>query len=542
MKLLVGAATTGMAIVLVAGCFPSQQGPNTRGNQRGGAGGSIVAAIGGIEQGDDQREEIKYQLICKDDVKVVGKLKDDKFVEFTDAKLKDGLQCAMEVSAKIDPMISSWYGVDKAGNPIPGLYYSSSFGVIQSSKLSLTLYKLYSTPPADPFWAELIVNFPAEATIAANLKLSANLVCASGQLVAGVPQDVAGAAAQRKFTFKDLSVAKLKTTTCTKLVVLVDKNPAFESELAAGAISFATAELRKTVTLSPVTVKAVVLPNNPSLIVETKPAMKCLKFDDATKACLEIELPRPSNIWFAVVSGTDATNQPIRRLISGSKGIAVDTSGQVKTIAAMQAAVTTPGAFSFFAIEDLAKIQDAVLTDSLAKSLKPLETAALNGFKIQKIDEIQVHGFFEYSTEEVSKLPATRTSARWLSLVEASKPNSTDKLQIIVTGSDRFFASKRLASGLFFSFEDYLKDTGTQFYQYSYAGAVAAADLKIGGCNIAQSRFVDDLSAKYDDDLTAAGQNPDIDSCYAPFTTRTALQGWTATSKFYLFGWRKFSI
>ncbi len=541
MKLIFGAATTSLAVFLMAGCFPSQ-GPNARGNQRGGAGGSIVAAIGGIEQGDDQREEIKYQLICKDDVKVVGKLKDDKFVEFTDPKLKDGLQCAMEVSAKIDPMISSWYGVDKAGNPIPGLYYSSSFGVIQANKLSLTLYKLYSTPPADPFWAELVVNFPAEATIAANLKLSANLACASGQLVAGVPQDVAGVAAQRKFTFKDLSVAKLKATTCTKLVVLVDKSPAFESELASGAISFAAAELRKTVTLSPVTVKAVVVPNNPSLIVETKPSMKCLKFDDATKACLEIELPRANNIWFAVVSGVDATNQPIRRIVSGPNGIAVDSSGQVKTIAAMQAAITTPGAFKFFAIEDLVKVQESLLTDSLAKSLKPLEVAALNGFKISKLEEIQVHGFFEYSNDEVTKLPAAKTSARWLSLVEASKPNSTDKIQLIVTGSDRFFASKRLASGLFFSFEDYLKDSGTQFYQYSYAGAVAAADLKIGGCNIPQTKFVDDLSLKYEDDLTAAGQNPDIDSCYTPFTSRTALQGWTATSKFYLFGWRKFSI
>jgi len=518
--------------LIFAGCFDRTAWNNGRYPQNGN---SILASVGGIDAGDEKREEIKFKLVCKSGISADGQIKDEKLIQFADSKLTDGQECALEVSAKADPAIKSWYGLDKNGQPIVGLYYSSNFAIIKDRKLTLSLYKLYSAQANDPFAAQVLVNFPQGTSFADNAKMSAVLECSSVQLPAGAPESATAQPLQRTFLFKDLSVSKLKDAACSKFTVLVDKAPAFEAVLAANSKLFAAAEERKTLQLAPINVATYVSPSQ--LVVETTPAIKCENFDNTTKKCLEFTLPRATgNVWAAVVNAKDKQGVSLKVAVLPASSLSPDTSGNKKSLAQMRADLQNANqpAFRFMQTAWLEGKIASNLSDSVVETAQDFSVER-NGLVLESIEEVYVWGFSEVTAAQMLDRLNKVNDVRWYAMVDAHKDEN--RMQFVISGVGKNLKTVKAANVVAFSWADFVADKGVKYATYGISGGIDTISKTPAVCKLKSSYYSDDIANLKVDALDK--DNAALDACKIAETDRSLLNDWNHTESINVLQWSR---
>jgi hypothetical protein len=505
------------------------------GSQSPRNGNSILASVGGIDAGDEKRDEVKFKLVCKSGLTSEGQIKDQKLIQFADSKLVDGEECALEVTAKADPMISTWYGLDKNAQPLVGLYYSSNYAVIKDRKLSLSLYKLYSSPAKDPFMAQMIVNFPEAAALGDNVKMSGVLECSSIQLPAGAPEIVAGKNSQRNFWFKDLSISKLKDAVCTKFTVLVDKAPAFEVVLPKDSKLFAAAEERKTLQLAPISVAAYVAPAQ--VVVETTPAIKCESFDATTKKCLEFVLPRATgNIWAAVVNAKDKSGAALKVAVLPASGSSPDLSGNKKSLQQMRAELAN-GNQPVFLFKQHAWMMGKVasnLSDSVVETAQDVSVDK-SGLVLESIEEVYVWGFAEVSAAQMIERLNKVSDIRWYSMIDAHKDEN--RLQLVVAGGAKYLKTAKAANAQVtpFSWADFVADKSDKYAAFGVAGGIDTLSKIPTACKLKASYYSEDIASIKVDAMDKA--NAGLDACVLAGLDRATLADWNHTETIHVLQW-----
>ncbi len=501
-----------------------------------GKGGSILADIGGLEAEDRALAGIRYVLKCERAGQPLEKVPADKqtndFVSFPAATLKDGDACAMEIWADVDRKFNyTWYGVDGAGAPVVGLYYSSDKKQIASSKLALTLYKLYSKTPTDFFSATVQVAFKLKegTTMPADDKTIANLQCGDANYPSAKAEAVTGAADARTFKFTDLSVAKMKPAACTKLTVLVENQPAYvTSEVL--AIKFENVQVGTEVKFGPFNVETA--PSD-SVIVETVRGIECTSFDTTTRQCLSISLPRYKNYWFAVVAGEKA-GAPVTYVVSAAQGLRLDQGDRVKSIAAMNAQIAGGAAsYTFYAVDAKATILGAELGAPVQGSLQPLGATDLTGVQLRRFAEFYLHGFQEVGESTLRTRTASASLARWFALVTATEGTRSGKF--IVAGGQKYMQSAKLADGNLFSWQAFRAERDQSSSRYR-TYAVNNESLVTHDCSASIDYYLDDLSAESAEGLSSAAQHPVADACEIS-SFPAEFDNWQIRAQMFLWGW-----
>jgi hypothetical protein len=452
------------------------------------SGGSILATIGGIEERDEKRLGIQYRLVCQGLSTVLGEVIEEDRIKFSNASLQDGVKCALEVWADVDPSISEWFGVNDQGQRVAGLYYSSDFGEISGQRLDLKLYRLYSVPPKDPFWAKILVKLSEPPIDGASLQL--NLVCGSRNYPAQGADRVNSTGLEWMFTVKDLSVEKMtRSGSCQEVQIRQDKELAWHQFFAKDHFDFSGATLRETLDLGAVEL----LPDAAlSLWADAKLSeVQCVQRDPVSDYCTEVKLPQNIGRWYVVLDDGTENSQKIAVTL----GQALSVAGRKIKVSEIQQAISNQDPeWRFYTPSVAAQWLDKPVVRSEfinASKLSFQEIGALNPVRFLGA---AFYGLNNVDYDQQVELLAARAKWRWLARLWS---DATPPVAMIVGGED-FFEGQLDSAGKLLDVSEWSQKT-EEIPAYAVVARTSSLAFKRFGCKLNSADFLFEFSG-YDDD------------------------------------------
>jgi hypothetical protein len=455
--------------------------------RQGDSAGGILASIGGIEQQDEKRLGIQYRLLCLGLSPVLGEVVEKDRIKFSNASLKDGVKCALEVWADVDPLISEWFGVNDKGQRVAGLYYSSDLGEIVGQRLDLKLYRLYSSPPKDPFWAKILVKLPEPPADGTSLRLS--LVCGSRNYPAQGADRINSTGLQWMFTVKDLSVEKMVSSeACQEVQIRQDKELRWHQFFAKDHFDFSKATLRETLDLGGVELLAYA---SLDLWADAKLSeVQCVQRDATSDHCTEVQLPQNVGRWYVVLDDGTANSQKIAVTL----GQALSEPGRSIKVSDIQQAITNQDPEWRFYDPSVAAqwLEKPVVLSEFVNASK-LSFQEIGAFNPGRFLGAAFYGLNNVGYDQQVELLAVRAKWRWLARLWS---DATPPVAMIVGGED-FFEGLLDSNGKLLDVNEWA-DKAEKFPAYGVLARTSSLAFERFGCKLNSAEFLFEFSG-YDD-------------------------------------------
>lgn len=541
----------GLASVVV-GCLPH----GYRGdNGVGGGGGSLVAAVDGIDKSDRENDKVGFWLKCKSGVELKGDgATGDKIRFVTATQVASTDTCWLEVrmaeeeAAKLE---WDWFGITKEKKKDVGLLYASTEDVVGDDRaLNLTVYKLYAKKAPKPFKAVIKAKFDGieAAKIPAEGGAVGSLACGDTSEGGGVYKRDQADPTLATFTFENLDATKMRGAECQKLIVMVgaDNKPEFEAELS--GVSFPKPKKGDEYTFSkegvPFTIK--VKPQG-GLDVDTIPGGLCLNKVEG-EGCSDVRrvsLASPENYLVVRVKGVkgQGADAEVVTFLAGA-GAGFDLFKKDELLLSDLKLKGENGAaapFTYYvhspALESSvfgATFNEDFIKGTAFVSDKATE-ADLADVTLLHLDLVAKHRMTEVTEAQLN----AESSATWMAVVKVKKADQSE-IEMVVGGKGRYFQSAGpLVAGKYFDLATLVADMkGTGEVRYGVYG-LKDKPMAPAGCQLEESGYQNFMAARHAETLSAA--DAAMDACEVKKAGFDAgIEGATiVSSTFYVWSWLK---
>lgn len=544
-----------LASPLITGCLPyGYKGDNGV----GGSGGSLVAAVDGIDKSDRENDKVGFWLKCKSGVELKGDgATGDKVRFVTASQVSSADTCWLEVRMAEDEAAKlewDWFGITKEKKKDVGLLYASTEDVVGDDRaLTLTVYKLYAKKAPKPFKAIVKAKFDGieSAKIPAEGGAVGSLVCGDASEGGGVYKRDQADPTLATFTFENLDATKMRGVECQKLVVMVgaENKPEFEAELA--GVSFPKPKKGDEYTFSKEGVPfAIKVKPQGGLDVDTTPGGLCLNKVEG-QGCSDVRrvaLASPENYLVVRVKGVkgQGPNAEVVTFLAGAgAGFGLFKKDELLlSDLKLKGENNEPAPFTYYlhsaALEG--SVFGASFDEDFVKGTAFVSEKAtdedLADVTLLHIDRVAQHRLNQVDEAALDALPA----AHWLVVLKAKKADQTE-VEMVVGGKGKYlYSASAPAAGKYLDFGGLVADMkaagATESERYAVYGLKAKA-MAPAGCQLDDKGYLDLLAARHKGDLAPAAGDPRLDACEvkkAGFDL--GLEGATVTAKtFYVWGW-----